>query len=80
MATLTVKNIPDELYARVKEAAARNRRSVNSEIIARIEASLMPRRVSAEHVVARARRLHAEMGSGLLEVEQYDEARRAGRP
>lgn len=80
MATFTVKNIPDELYARVKEAAARNRRSINSEIIARIEASLMPRQVSAEQIVARARRLHAAMGNRLLSVEQYDEARREGRP
>jgi plasmid stability protein len=80
MATLTVKNIPDDLYARVKEAAARNRRSVNSEIIARIEASLMPTRVAAEHIVARVRRLHAQLGGKTLSVDQYDEARREGRP
>ena len=37
MATLTLKNIPEELHARLKAAAERNRRSLNSEILARLE-------------------------------------------
>ena len=37
MATLTLKNIPDELHARLKESAERNRRSLNSEILVRLE-------------------------------------------
>ena len=37
MATLTLKNIPDELHARLKESAERNRRSLNSEILIRLE-------------------------------------------
>lgn len=31
---------PDELHARIKEAAAQDRRSFNSEVLALIEASL----------------------------------------
>ncbi|MEA3441264.1 MAG: Arc family DNA-binding protein, partial [Chloroflexota bacterium] len=37
MPTLTVKNIPDDLYAQLKRYAAMNRRSLNSEIIVCIE-------------------------------------------
>jgi plasmid stability protein len=37
MATLTLKNIPDELHALLKESAERNRRSLNSEILIRLE-------------------------------------------
>ena len=37
MATLTLKNIPDELHAKLKESAERNRRSLNSEILVRLE-------------------------------------------
>ena len=33
MTTLTLKNIPDELHAQLKESAERNRRSLNSEIL-----------------------------------------------
>jgi plasmid stability protein len=39
MATLTLKNIPDGLHARLKDAAARNRRSLNSEILIRLESA-----------------------------------------
>ena len=37
MPTLTLKNIPDELHARLKASAALNRRSLNSEILIRLE-------------------------------------------
>jgi len=32
--TLTLKNIPDELYGRLKQAAEVHHRSLNSEVIA----------------------------------------------
>jgi len=37
MLTLTLKNIPEDLHAMLKESAERNRRSLNSEILARLE-------------------------------------------
>ena len=37
MPTLTLKNIPDGLHARLKASAERNRRSLNSEILFRLE-------------------------------------------
>ena len=37
MPTLTLKNIPADLHARLKASAERNRRSLNSEILARLE-------------------------------------------
>jgi hypothetical protein len=40
MPTLTLKNIPDEVHAMLKESAERNRRSLNSEILARLEREL----------------------------------------
>lgn len=39
MATLTLKNIPEELHARLKESAEKNRRSLNSEILIRLESA-----------------------------------------
>jgi len=38
--TLTLKNIPDELYERLKSAAELNRRSLNSEAIVCLESGL----------------------------------------
>ncbi|MCC6868055.1 MAG: Arc family DNA-binding protein [Burkholderiales bacterium] len=40
MSTLTLKNIPPHLHARLRESAERNRRSLNSEILARLEREL----------------------------------------
>lgn len=37
MLTLTLKNIPADLHRMLKESAARNRRSLNSEILVRLE-------------------------------------------
>lgn len=37
MLSLTLKNIPKNLHARLKDSAERNRRSLNSEILARLE-------------------------------------------
>jgi antitoxin FitA len=48
MPTLTLKNIPKHLHAMLKESAERNRRSLNSEILARLEADLAAPRVDRE--------------------------------
>lgn len=37
MATLTIKNLPDSLYQRLKARAAEHRRSLNSEAILAVE-------------------------------------------
>lgn len=37
MATLTLKNVPDDLYQRLKREAALHRRSLNQEVIAQLE-------------------------------------------
>ena len=37
MATLTIRNLPDDVHGRLKEQAKRNRRSLNQEVIALLE-------------------------------------------
>jgi len=44
--TLTLKNIPDEVYDRLKHSAEMNRRSMNSEAIVCLEAALLPNRLT----------------------------------
>jgi len=48
MPALTIKNMPDEVYRRLKESARLNRRSLNSEAIVLLERSLGHRRRSAD--------------------------------
>ena len=47
MLTLTLKQIPRELHVRLKDSAGKNRRSLNSEILARLERDFAAPRVDA---------------------------------
>jgi plasmid stability protein len=58
-ATLTLKNIPDVIYTRLREVADAHHRSMNSEVIACLEKTLIPVRISAEDRLSRARQLRA---------------------
>ena len=70
MLTLTLKNIPKDLHAMLKESAVRNRRSLNSEILAPLERELaaptIDLKVHAKELKAFTVRLpkveHARMG------------------
>jgi predicted nucleic acid-binding protein/plasmid stability protein len=55
--TLTLKNIPDEVYERLKASAETHRRSLNSEAIVCLESVLLPGRISVTERLARARAL-----------------------
>ena len=77
---ITVKGIPDEVYRRLRAAAEANHRSINHEIINRIEQSLMPKRVSAHDLLTKVRRLHESFGDQTFEMSELDDARREGRP
>lgn len=77
-ATLTLKNIPDEIYERLKSSAAENRRSMNSEAIVRLESALMPRRESAEDRLARIRALRGRLKLR-IRAGELDRFKRDGR-
>jgi plasmid stability protein len=81
MATLTLKNVPEELVGQLKAEAKQNRRSLNQEALSRLEGSVALRRRSAEEVVADLRRLHRRLGSRpILTDSLLARARREGRP
>ena len=81
MATLTLKNVPEELVERLKGEARHNRRSLNQETLARLEGSLTVRRRTGEETVAALRSHHAGLVHLLpLTDELLDRARREGRP
>lgn len=79
MATVTVKNIPDELYDRLKTAAEIHRRSINSEIIVCIENAVMSRRINPDEVLENARRLRQLTAGHLISDEEFSQAKAEGR-
>jgi plasmid stability protein len=77
--TLTLKNIPDEVYERLKRSAEMNRRSLNSEAIVCLETVLVPRRVAPGERLARARRLRADLPAENFLAQDIDTLKRQGR-
>jgi antitoxin FitA len=78
--TLTLKNIPDAVYERLKAAAEMHRRSLNSEAIVCLEAVLLPTTLAPSERLARARELRAALPTQRFAAEDIDAAKRDGRP
>jgi plasmid stability protein len=77
--TLTLKNIPEEVYERLKASAAAHRRSLNSEAIVCLERALLPRKVSMEEHLERMRALQTMLGDREFDPEDIDRFKREGR-
>jgi plasmid stability protein len=81
MPSVTVKNIPPELYERLKQAAAENHRSVNKEIIACIENAVRQTRPGRpEQILSLARKLREHTGRHPISDQEFTRRKRAGRP
>ncbi len=78
--TLTLKNIPDAVYDRLKLAAGMHRRSLNSEAIVCLESVLMPTKMMPSERIARARELRAALPTGKFRALDIDAAKREDRP
>jgi plasmid stability protein len=78
--TLTLKNIPDAVYERLKTAAEMHRRSLNSEAIVCLEAVLMPTKMAPSERLARARELRAALSKRNFPADDIDASKREGRP
>ena len=80
MATMTLKNVPDEIYARLKETAARHRRSLNSEAILCLERALAPETPATAVLLAEAREIRARARDVFVRDDDLRKARDGGRP
>jgi len=78
--TLTLKNIPDVVYERLKTSAEMHRRSLNSEAIVCLESVLLPTRMPPGERLARARELRAALPKGQFCARDIDAAKRQDRP
>jgi plasmid stability protein len=77
--TLTLKNIPDMVYERLKASALANRRSLNSEAIVCLESVLARTQLAPSERLTRARELRAALKPGKFKAQDIDALKRAGR-
>jgi plasmid stability protein len=78
--TLTLKNIPVEVYERLKASAETHRRSLNSEAIVCLESVLLPKRITTSERLARARALRAALPDSKFRAEDISAYKQGGRP
>ncbi len=67
--SITLKNIPEPIYQRIKLAAKRHHRSMNNEIIACLEQVLAPRPVDLDAQLDQARKLRERFAGPALKLE-----------
>tara|TARA_Y100000592_G_scaffold6024_1_gene8765 strand:+ start:100 stop:342 length:243 start_codon:yes stop_codon:yes gene_type:complete len=79
MATVTFKNIPDDLYEQLKQAANAHHRSVNSELIHCLEKTYKPTRLSATELANRAGELRLRVAAKQLDIDEITSAKNQGR-
>lgn len=80
MATITLKNIPAELYRALKKRAEEHHRSLNEEIIATLKsAASETHRVDVEAMTREARAARAKF-TRQISAAEIDAWKRAGRP
>jgi plasmid stability protein len=79
MPSITVKNIPPELYEHLKRSAKANHRSLNGEIIALIESAIYPRRIDPGQFLAEARKLRELTAHYRISDDEFNQAKSEGR-
>lgn len=79
MPTITVKNIPPDLYERLKQTAKANRRSINSEIILCIERAISPQQLNPQEIVASARQIREKTARYLIGDDAFTRLKSEGR-
>jgi len=80
MVTITIKNIPEEIYEKIKLQAKTNRRSVNSEIISIFEHAVQKRTpMNVQEILERARRVRELTAHYPATNEEIDRWKKEGR-
>jgi hypothetical protein len=78
MPNFLIRDVPEGVYKVLKEAAELNQRSLNKEIIARLEASLFSRRLPPDEFLRRMRELRSHQ-KGQVSIEEIVSAIREDR-
>jgi len=79
MPAITLKNIPDSLYAQLKDAARVHHRSLNSEILYCVERTLGVHRINVSEYIEMARKLRAKTAQYNLTEQELNDAKNDGR-
>jgi plasmid stability protein len=74
MASLTIENMPDELYEKLKASASAHQRSINSELIYCLETVLMPRKLTVNERIERVRSVRPALAPNAISLDEIEKA------
>ncbi len=79
MPQVAVRGLPEDVHWELKEAARRNHRSLNGEVVARLTASVRSSQIDARAMLERIQKQHKLLKPVDLSDEAIRELRDAGR-
>lgn len=79
MPSITIRDLPERLHARLRERASRHRRSLNAEIVHTLDEATGPQAIDPLVTIEHLRRLRAEAPASPLTETVWREAE-GGRP
>ena len=77
--TLTLTNIPDDLYERLTRSAELNHRTVGDQAVTTLESALPAQRPASGETLQRAYELGSELCDGQFPLEEIEATKHAGR-
>lgn len=79
MPTITIKNVPEDVYTLLKKQAKNNRRSINNEVITLIERAVRSYRIDPDEFIAEARAIRESI-EYVITDEELEQMINEGRP
>lgn len=79
MVTITIKNIPPEIYERIKARAKNNHRSINGEILSILEQAISIPPIDVKATLERTRKLREMTADYVITADEIEELINEGR-
>lgn len=79
MVTVTIKNIPEEIYERVKNQAKINHRSINGEILSILEQAITIPPIDVQATIKRARKVRELTAQYTITADEIEKLINEGR-
>ena len=79
MPAITLKNIPDDLYVKIKKSAELNFRSINSEILFRLKISIPQNKPDIKLLLGQIHSIRNKLNLPQLNEKVINEAKKEGR-
>lgn len=79
MVTITIKNIPEEIYERIKTKAKVNHRSINGEILSILEQAISIPPIDVEETLKRAKKIRELTAHYVITADEIEKFINEGR-